>query len=330
MSVLEDKILNIDYDAEVVRITKKMKEYLRKIARRRGFVVAISGGIDSSVCAALAVEAVGKGRVLLLRLPESDSSSATGDLSRALADHLGGETIDQDITNVLSALGCYNWRDSAIKQVYPDYADGWKNKIVIDGGLDGQYNHFKLVVQDTEGERSSCRMDYKQYLQVVAATNYKQRVRKSIEYFHADRMNYAVVGTPNRLEYDQGFFVKNGDGSADVKPIAHLYKSQVYAMASHLGLPEEICNAVPTTDTYSLAQGQDEFYFALPYQQMDVALWAYNHKVPVDQLAAYLKIDPGHAQFIYDDIVSKRKTTHYLHAKPYLMDDEVLNELKIF
>ena len=316
MPILEDKILNIDYDAEVIRVTKMMKDYLRKIAHRRGFVVAISGGIDSSVCAALAVEAVGKDRVLFLRLPESDSSSATGGRSKALADYLGCETIDQNITDVLSALGCYSWRDEAIKQIYPDYTDGWKNKIVIDGGLEGQYNHFELVVQDVEGTTSSRRMEYKQYLQIVAATNYKQRVRKSIEYFHADRMNYAVVGTPNYLEYDQGFFVKNGDGSADVKPIAHLYKSQVYAMASHLGLPEEICNAVPTTDTYSLAQGQDEFYFALPYQQMDVALWCYNQEISKADLASELSISVEQAEYVYKDIEAKRRMTRYLIMDP--------------
>ena len=166
MTMLKDKILNIDYGVEVERVAKMMKQYLRKIAHRRGYVVAISGGIDSSVCAALAVEAVGKDRVLFLRLPESDSSSATGDRSRALADYLGCETVDQNITDVLSALGCYEWRDSAIKEVFPEYTDGWKNKIVIDGGLEGQYNHFELVVQDTEGATSSRRMEYKQYLQI--------------------------------------------------------------------------------------------------------------------------------------------------------------------
>ncbi|MDH5766919.1 MAG: NAD(+) synthase, partial [Gammaproteobacteria bacterium] len=238
MSILEDNILNIDYNKEVDRITEMMKSYLRNVAHRRGLVVATSGGIDSSVCAALAVKAVGKNRVLLLRLPEADSSSSTGDRSTELSEHLGCETITQNITEVLRALGCYEWRDNAIKELFPDYDDLWKNKIVIDGGLEGQYNHFNLVVQSPDGNTVTKRMNYKQYMQVVAATNYKQRVRKTIEYFHADRKNYAVVGTPNLLEYDQGFFVKNGDGSADVKPIAHLYKTQVYAMARHLGLPE--------------------------------------------------------------------------------------------
>ena len=138
-------------------------------------------------------------------------------------------------------------------------------KIVITGGTRRPHQSLQDRGRASpDGASREERLGLQDYLQIVAATNFKQRIRKTLEYFHADRLNYAVVGTPNRLEYDQGFFVKNGDGSADVKPIAHLYKSQVYAMARHLGLPERICAAMPTTDTYSLPQGQDEFYFALP------------------------------------------------------------------
>src|SRR5690606_28135822 len=220
----------------------------------------------------------------------------------------------------LAAIGCYSWRDDAIRRVFPEYGEGWKNKIVISGGLEGRLNHFQLVVQAPNGEIRQRRLGVREYLQIVAATNYKQRIRKTIEYFHADRLNYAVIGTPNRLEYDQGFFVKNGDGSADVKPIAHLYKSQVYALARHLGLPPEICAAVPTTDTYSLPQGQDEFYFALPYQQMDLALWAYNHGRSAAELADALGVTEGQAANIYRDIDSKRRGTRYLHLPPVLAE----------
>ena len=178
-----------------------------------------------------------------------------------------------------------------------------------------------LVVQDPDGEITEKRLGLKEYLQIVAATNYKQRIRKAIEYFHADRLNYAVVGTPNRLEYDQGFFVKNGDGSADIKPIAHLYKSQVYKLAKYLKLPQEIATATPTTDTYSMEQGQDEFYFALPYQKMDYALWAHNNNISTQDLAKYLRINNEQADWIYKDIETKRRTTAFLHAKPYLIEN---------
>jgi len=164
-------------------------------------------------------------------------------------------------------------------------------------------------------------MDLKSYLQVVAATNFQQRIRKTIEFFHADRLNYGVVGTPNRVEYDQGFFVKNGDGSADIKPIAHLYKTQVYALARFLNLPEEICSATPTTDTYSMPQGQDEFYYSLPYDKMDLALWAHNNNLPVDQLAEMAEISNKQAAFVYKDIETKRRTTAMLHWPALLIEN---------
>lgn len=318
--------LDIDFDQEIEKISGRIRELLRKEAKRRGLVVAISGGIDSSVSTALSVQAVGKNKVFGLLLPEKDSSSNSEDRGSLLANHLGVEHIKHDIAETLEAIGCYKYRDEAIRKVFPDYQDDWKNKIAIAGGTAGRVNHFNLIVQSPDGQSFSERLPLAEYLQIVAATNYKQRIRKTIEYFHADRLNYAVIGTPNRVEYDQGFFVKNGDGSADIKPIAHLYKTQVYALARHMGLPEEICSATPTTDTYSLDQGQDEFYYGLPYQQMDVALCAFNHDVPAEELAAYLEIDKEHAEWVYKDIVSKRNTTAFLHARPYLI--EPVSEIK--
>lgn len=310
--------LQLDLEQERQRIESRMRDIVRGF-RRRGCIVAISGGIDSSVCAALSVGAFGPAKVLGLLLPERDSSGSSTARGRMLAEHLGIEYVVHDIAATLEAIGCYAERDAAIRAVFPAFGPGWKQKIVIAGGTEGQFNYFKLVVQSPDGTMEERRLPHAQYLQIVAATNHKQRIRKTIEYYHADRLNYAVVGTPNRLEYDQGFFVKNGDGSADLKPIAHLYKSQVYAMARHLGLPAEICGATPTTDTYSLPQGQDEFYFALPYQQMDLALWAYEHKVPATEVAGALDITPERAEFVYTDIEAKRRATAYLASPPVLV-----------
>jgi NAD+ synthase len=259
-----------------------------------------------------------------LMLPEKDSSPFSLTRGKQVAEQLGIAHAVENIQPTLEAIGCYRWRDEAMHAVFPEYGEDWKSKIAIAGGAQGRFNYFKLVVQSPEGDVKEARLALKAYLQIVAATNYKQRVRKAIEYFHADRLNYAVLGTPNRLEYDQGFFVKNGDGSADLKPIAHLYKTQVYALARYLGLPAEICSAPPTTDTYSMPQGQDEFYFALPYEKMDVALWAHNHGIPAGELADYLAITEAQADLIYRDIEAKRNAARYLHARPVLVDAMLL------
>jgi NAD+ synthase len=318
LNTLDATVLNLDLEQEATRIAARLREITAKTLHRRGLVVAISGGIDSSVSFALAVRALGPDRVLGLILPEQDSSDDSAVRATLLARHLGVKVETCNIAATLEAIGCYRWRDEAVRSVIPAYATGWRMKIVIAGGIDGRINRFRIIAEAPDGTRIEESLGLKPYLQIVAATNFKQRIRKTLEYFHADRLNYAVVGTPNRLEYDQGFFVKNGDGSADVKPIAHLYKSQVYAMARHLGLPERVCAAVPTTDTYSLAQGQDEFYFALPYAQMDIALWALNHDRPAHELASAIGIDVATAEAIYADIRAKRLTTRYLHMPPVL------------
>ncbi|MBD9468349.1 NAD(+) synthase [Pseudoxanthomonas sp. PXM01] len=321
MTSLDWNVLDIDYAQEADRICSRIREITARQLHRRGLVVAISGGIDSSVSVSLAVRALGADRVYGLILPERDSSDDSAARARILAEHLGIRTETVDIAPALEAIGCYSARDAAVRSALPEYGEGWKFKIVIDGGVEGRFNRFRLIAEDPAGAVHERDLGLSEYLTIVAATNFKQRIRKTLEYFHADRLNYAVVGTPNRLEYDQGFFVKNGDGSADVKPIAHLYKSQVYGMARHLGLPERVCAAIPTTDTYSLAQGQDEFYFALPFRQMDLAVWALNHDRSAADLATALSIGEAQAQAVYDDIRNKRRTTRYLHQPPVLVVD---------
>ncbi|EAR07954.1 NAD(+) synthase [Reinekea blandensis] len=315
-----DPELQLDLAFEADRITNFIRQSLAGTLHRRGLVVGLSGGIDSSVCAALAVRAIGPERVLGLMMPEADSSDDSRKLADVLVQHLGIEAQLEDITATLDGLDCYRRRDEAIRIALPEYQSDWKSKIVLSGASQGLINHFTVVAESPDGQRFEAALPLKAYLSIVAATNFKQRVRKTMEYFHADARNYAVVGTPNRLEYDQGFFVKNGDGAADIKPISHLYKSQVYAMARYLELPENICQTTPTTDTYSLPQGQDEFYFALPYEQMDLALLYKNQSRPAADLAKRLELDIAVAQRIYDDIEQKRKTTQYLHMSPLRLE----------
>lgn len=316
------RALDIDAAGETAVIEQSIRDQVRGTLHRRGAVVGLSGGVDSSVVATLCVRALGAERVVGLLMPERDSSSESLGLGRTIARHLGITETLEDIGPVLEAVGCYARQAEAVRQVFPEYGEGWRCKITLPSILDGErLNVFHLTVQGPDGAVFSSRMPPDAYRGLVAATNFKQRVRKMIEYYHADRLGYAVAGTPNRLEYDQGFFVKQGDGAADFKPIAHLYKTQVYALAAYLGVPEEIRRRPPTTDTYSMAQTQDEFFFALPYDRMDLCLYAYNHRVAPDEVAAAVDLAPAQVERIYRDIESKRRTTRYLHAPPLLVRD---------
>ncbi len=320
-------VLTIDLEREADDISASLRTTVFDRIRRRGVVLGLSGGIDSSVTCALAVRALGKERVFGIIMPERNSSAASKELGLMVARDLGVEHTVEDIEPTLQAVGCYERFDTAVRRMVPEYGPDWQSKIVLPGDLldSDRLNVFRLVVSDPDGNITSLRLTPKVYMELVAASSFKQRVRKTVEYYHADRLHYAVAGTPNRLEYDQGFFVKNGDGAADVKPIAHLYKTQVYAMARHLGLREKLCSVTPTTDTYSLDQGQDEFYFVLPYQQMDLLLWARNHGIPATEAAPVLGLTTIQVERVYRDIVRKRATTASLHMGPILLKpvDEV-------
>ncbi|MDH4991947.1 NAD(+) synthase [Aquamicrobium lusatiense] len=311
------RTLDIDPEAETARIVEALRMQLRTAVRRRGLVLGLSGGIDSSVCAALAARAVGPKNVFCLFMPEHDSDPESLRLGRLVADTFGLAGTVEDIGPTLAAMGCYERRDAFIREVEPEYGPGWSNKIVFANALTTSgFNISSLVVQTPQGEIRKHRLPAQAYLGIVAATNMKQRTRKQFEYYHADRLNYAVIGTPNLLEYDQGFFVKNGDGAADVKPIAHLYKSQVYQLAEYLGVPEEVRRRPPTTDTYSLAQTQEEFYFALPYDRMDLCLYGLNHGIPAADVAKAVSLTEEQVGLVWNDIAAKRKVARYLHLPP--------------
>lgn len=316
-----DEPLRLDPAAECERIQARIGEAVATTLRRRGVVVGISGGVDSAVVAALCSRALGHSRVLGLLMPERDSSADALRLGRAAAAAASVDVIVEDVGPALEGLRCYARQDDAVRTVFPQYGPGWRCNLTLPPLLDSQrLNIFQLNVLSPQGELLVSRMTAAAYLALVAATNMKQRVRKLVEYTHADRLGYAVAGTPNRLEYALGFFVKNGDGAADLKPIAHLYKSQVYQLAEYVGVPEEIRTRSPTTDTWSLAQTQEEFFFAIPWPQLDLCLWGWDHRAAPAEVARAARLTEEQVERVYHDIEAKQRATRYLHAAPIVLE----------
>jgi NAD+ synthase len=295
--------LKIDPAQEVERICRFLRQSLVDF-KRRGYIVGVSGGIDSSVTLALCCAAIGAERVGAL-----------------VAQTFGARRFPENISPILESLDFYRRYDEAVRLAIPHYGAQWKSKIVLRSGTSkGSLSVFYVVARAPDGQTLEVRLPHEAYLQIVAATNFKQRCRAMLEYYYADRYNYAVAGTPNRLEYDQGFFVKLGDGAADVKPIAHLYKSQVYLLAEYLNVPAAIRSRPPTTDTYSLDQGQDEFYFSVPYEILDVCLFAKNKGLTPADAAPEVGLSTAQVERVYQDIETKRATTRFLHLGPQLVE----------
>ena len=312
---LAAEALRLDPAAETERIVTSIRDIVFHQLKRKGAVIGVSGGIDSSVVAFLCARALGNGRVLALFTPEGESSPDSLRLGRLVAQTLNIRSIVEDISPILQATRCYARRDDSIRLVVPEYTEGYKCKIVLPSLSDGdRYALFSVVVQAPDGTATRVRLTADAYLGIVAATNFKQRARKMVEYYYADVEQYAVAGTPNRLEYDLGFFVKNGDGAADFKPIAHLYKSQVFQLAAYLGVPEEIQKQPPTTDTYSLPQSQEEFYFMAPLEKMDWCLYGKDYGISAADLAPLAGMDEQQVERMYGFIDGKRRAARYLHS----------------
>lgn len=308
------KLLELNVVNEVNKIVEFLQQSVAGTMHKRGAVVGISGGIDSSVVLALCVKAFGADRVIGLMLPERESSPDSLTLAQKLADQFRVKTITEDISPILDGAGCYQRRDDAVRRLFPEYGNGWKVKITLPGNLlnDETLNVFRLTVISPQGEESSQRLPVAEFLQVVAASNFKQRSRMNMLYFHAELRNYAVVGTANKNEHDLGFFVKYGDGGVDVQPITHLFKSQVYQLATCLEIPDEIQQRTPTTDTYSAGSTQEEFFFRLPFEVLDLIWCGMEMGCSSTEIGQVLDLTSSQVERVCEDILRKQRTTAYL------------------
>ena len=317
MNFTKDSI-NIDPAKEVEKITSKLREDVAKKLKKRGAVVGISGGIDSSVVLALCAKTFGPDRVLGVMMPENDSNPESLELAKKLSDMFNTKYVVENMTEALAGFGCYRRRDEAIKNIFSEFNNNYKAKITLPTNLmeKESLNVFQLTIITPDGKIKSERLPLKEYLQIVAASNFKQRSRMSMLYYHAEARNYAVIGTGNKNEHEQGFFVKYGDGGADIKPIAHLFKTQVFQLADYLEVPEEIRKRTPTTDTYSAEQTQEEFFFRVPFGILDRIWYGWEQNVPVEDIAKALKLTEENVESIIHDTQRKIRTTEYLRMEP--------------
>jgi NAD+ synthase len=315
----KDMILLTDVEAVVNEIIHKMQADILHYLKRMGAVVGTSGGIDSSVCLALSAKAFGPGKVLGIMMPEKDSSPESEVLARELTSKFGVKTIKEDITPALAGFRCYERRDEAVKNVFPEY-DPKTHKMKIGIKQSGLSNNlppvFSLTIIDKNGNKQDKILPVKDYLKIVAASNFKQRCRMSTLYYHAESLHYAVIGTPNKHEQEQGFFVKYGDGGADIMPIGNLYKTQVYQLAEYLGVPSAIIKRTPTTDTYSAEQTQEEFFFQLPFGEMDIYWFGFENGYQPEEVAVVMGETTDKVSALFNNFERKKRTTEYLRMSP--------------
>jgi NAD+ synthase len=303
---------------EVDNIVEAIKYSVHNIFKKRGAVIGVSGGVDSSVVLALTARALGNDKILAVMLPEKESTLDNIPIVEKLLKVINVECITENLTDALNGLGCYQRRDQAVKEIFPEYDMNYKMKIILPNDLLGNnnLNLFYLEIISPDGVAKRKRIPLKQYLQIVAASNFKQRTRMSMLYYLAETRNYAVMGTPNKNEHEQGFFVKYGDSGSDFRPIKHLFKTQVYQLADYLEIPDIIKKRVPTSDTYSAEQSQEEFFFRLPFDILDRIWYGWEHGVSSENIAEILKLSVEQVENVIMDIKRKISTTEYLRKEP--------------
>jgi NAD+ synthase len=293
--------------------------------KRDGIVIGLSGGIDSALSASICVKALGKEKVLGLILPEKESNPVSAEYATKHAEELGIDTETIDITPTLEAFGTYAKRDNAIKKVFPEYNDNYKSKITLPANLleRDAFNFFTLKIDDGKGNIKSARLDKKTLNGIVAATDSKQRTRMMHLYYYAEMKSYIVCGTTNKTETVEGFFVKYGDGGVDIEPIGHLYKTQVYQLAEYLGVISEIIERAPSPDTFSFQVSDEEFYFRIPYEILDLLLYAWEHNIPIEEVCKTMDLTEEQVKRAKRDFDAKYNATKHLRQLPPAL--EVMN-----
>ncbi len=315
---LTKNFLKIDPVDTTEKLSQFIKQEVFSNLKRKGAIIGISGGVDSAVCAALSARALGLDNVLGVVLPEKESDPNSKVLAKKLADQLSIKSEYIDITSILSSLGVYSVREAIVKKLFPEFDSSYRYRLILPQNLleKNRFNIYFLEIQNNRGRRFSRRLNAQDYRKMIAATDMKQRTRMMMLYYYAEMNHYAVVGTTNRSEMMQGFFVKYGDGGVDLEPLAHLYKTQVYQLASYLEIPKEIIKRNPSPDTFNLEVSDKEFYFCLPYDLVDSFLYAYENKLKLDELQNGLTLDRESIQRGLDEVDKKFKATKYLRKMP--------------
>jgi len=315
-------VLKINPEQELEKLSQFIKEQIKVVFRRKGIVVGLSGGIDSACIAAVAVNAIGKERVVGLVLPETESNPISSEYAMKHAKALGIEHRQIDITPTVDSVVHYKWRDEFMQNLVPEYQPGYKYNITLPTDLleRDSFSFYNLQVQMPDGEIKKKRLNVDEFRTITSFANIKIRARMLHLYAEAERRNLIVAGTTNRTEFILGDFCKYGDGGTDIEPFTHLYKNQIYQISDYLKVTPEIIKRAPSPDTFSLPVSDQEFFFRISFDKLDHLIYAWEHEIPEGEAAKVLDLSEEAIKRAYKDFASKYRATAHLREVAYTLE----------
>ena len=285
--------------------------------RKRGIVIGISGGIDSAVAAKLCCDAIGKENVLGIILPEKESNPQSQEFATKYCEKLGIKYEIEDITSILDSSKIYQTREKIVEKYFPVYNQSCEYRLVFSENFDNDGLSIPyLEVNDESKQIHKIKLSLNDYFTITAATNIKHRIRMTRLYFYAEKNNFLVTGTTNKAEFQLGYFVKYGDGGVDIEPLANLYKTQVYQLGKYLDVPNEIIERKASPDTWSFDVSDEEFFYSLPYETVDLVLFAKEKSVPLNDIYSVLDLKEERVKRILNSLERKWKASKTLRVFP--------------
>jgi NAD+ synthase len=301
------------------KLSAFMKETVRDLFRKDGIIIGVSGGVDSAVIAALAVDALGPDRVFGLILPEKESSPSSRELGIDLCKTLKIRYEEVPITPMLESFTIYTKKEALIRELFPHYDPAIHTTSLSRPPMiatEKVLNIPSLVLLKNRETISTKRLSASQFFNVLSLQNVKQRTRMIVEYMYAEKMNYAVCGTTNKTELLTGFFVKYGDGGVDLEPIANCYKLQVYKLAELLSVDKRIITRAPSPDTWSHFTSDEEVSLRIPYDILDQLLYAEENHLPLEIIQKNTKLDTSQIEWANKHILSLKHAARAIQIAP--------------
>ena len=305
----------------VNKITEFIKEEVFEIFQKKGVVIGMSGGIDSAVTAALCAKSIGSEKVLGLILPEKESDPKSQELAQLIAKKFNIETKPIDITNILESFGVYHNKEKIVKEKFPNFNEKCKYRVIVPSKMENNIGIPFLEILDDENNLHKLKISSFDFLNLTAATSIKHRVRMTMLYYYAEKNNFTVIGTTNKTEYLQGYFVKYGDGGSDIEPLIHLYKSQIYQLAEKLQLPEEIIKQEASPDVWSFTTNDEEFFYAVPYNVVDLILYARENNFSVEEILKHSKLSPKKIEMLIQFQNQKENKSKHMRENPHAIKE---------